>query len=86
MKKKHYKIQSQKGYWFEALSLFTDDCLTKKEKEEYKHELAQRLADLVKNNCVLDDVNNSTVKVCKVCKTKNLHYYPKTNSWTCAFC
>ena len=38
------------------------------------------------NNGVLDDVSNSTVKVCEVCKTKNLHYYPKTDSWTCAFC
>ena len=38
------------------------------------------------NNGVLDDVSNSTVKVCEVCKTKNLHYYPKTNSWACAFC
>ena len=58
MTKKHYKIQSQKGYWFETLSLFTDESLTKEEMEEYKHELAQRLADLVKNNCVLDDVIN----------------------------
>ena len=59
MTKKHYKIQSQKDYWFEVLSLFTDECLTKEEMEEYKHELAQRLADLVKNNSVLDDVNVS---------------------------
>lgn len=57
MTKKKYKIQSQKSYWFEVLSLFTDNCLTKKEAEDYKHELSQRLADLVKNNCVLDDVN-----------------------------
>ena len=73
MTKKQYKIQSQKGYWFEVLSLFTDECLTKEEMEQYKHELAQRLADLVKNNCVLDDVSNcpncgSTNRINVLCK------------------
>ena len=53
MTEKHYKIQSQKFYWFETLSLFTDECLTKEEMEQYKHELSQRLADLVKNNSVI---------------------------------
>lgn len=56
MTKKHYKIQSQESYWLEALSLFTDGCLNEAEIKQYKKDLAKRLADLVKNNCVLDDV------------------------------
>ncbi len=78
MTKKHYKIQSRKGYWFETLSLFTDECLTKEEMEEYKHELAQRLADLVKNNCVLDDV------MCD-CEDKN-YSVPEMNRQMCFQC
>lgn len=35
---------------------------------------------------VLDGVKNCTVKTCEVCKTKNLHYYPDAECWTCAFC
>ena len=58
MTKKHYKIQSQESYWLEALSLFTDGCLNEAEIKQYKKDLAKRLADLVKNNCVLDAVSN----------------------------
>ena len=78
MTKKQYKIQSQKGYWFEVLSLFTDECLTKEEMEQYKHELAQRLADLVKNNGVLDDV------MCD-CEDKN-YSVPEMNRKMCFQC
>ena len=56
MTKKHYKIQSQESYWLEALSLFTDGCLNEDEMKQYKKDLAKRLADLVKNNVVLDAV------------------------------
>jgi len=56
MTKKHHKIQSQESYWLEALSLFTDGCLNEDEMKQYKKDLAKRLADLVKNNVVLDGV------------------------------
>jgi len=63
-----------------------DHTETLEVKGRYFDIIQKDLKKLVKNNGVLNDVSNSTVKVCKVCKTKNLHYYPKTNSWTCAFC
>lgn len=25
-------------------------------------------------------------KICPECKTKNYHYYAKSNTWCCAFC
>jgi hypothetical protein len=62
MTKKHYKIQSQESYWLEALSLFADGCLNEAETKQHKKYLAKRLADLVKNNCVLDDVMQALPK------------------------
>ncbi len=70
MTKKHYRIQSQESYWTEVLSLFTDGCLNEAEIKQYKKDLAKRLADLVKNNCVLDDVN--TPFFCGNCKKKSI--------------
>tara|TARA_R110000751_G_C13418232_1_gene439935 strand:- start:163 stop:432 length:270 start_codon:yes stop_codon:yes gene_type:complete len=70
MTKKHYKIQSQESYWLEALSLFTDGCLNEAEIKQYKKDLAKRLADLVKNNDVLDLVSH-----CPLCNSDKLHQY-----------
>tara|TARA_R110002153_G_scaffold6210_16_gene28621 strand:+ start:934 stop:1152 length:219 start_codon:yes stop_codon:yes gene_type:complete len=67
MKKKHHKIQSQKDYWIETLSPFTDMCLTKDEAKKYQDELAQRLSDLVKNNIIVDSDNGDKYSVCIKC-------------------
>jgi lipopolysaccharide biosynthesis regulator YciM len=34
----------------------------------------------------IHNVSGSALKTCPNCKTKNYHYYTKTNSWCCAFC
>jgi len=32
------------------------------------------------------ELDDEILKVCQSCKTKNLHWNVKDNSWTCAFC
>ncbi len=44
------------------------------------------IATMLVNKLPIHIVSGSSLKTCPNCKTKNYHYYPKNNSWCCAFC
>lgn len=58
--------------------------MTKKEKVE--QEIVKVEKELERLKLLLHNVSGSALEVCPNCKTKNYHYYAKTNSWCCAFC
>jgi len=51
-----------------------------------KIEIEKTQKELDRLKLLLPNVSGSALKNCPDCKTKNYHYYPKTNSWCCAFC
>tara|TARA_R110000850_G_C9648591_1_gene434123 strand:- start:305 stop:481 length:177 start_codon:yes stop_codon:yes gene_type:complete len=51
-----------------------------------KIEIEKTQKELDELKLLLPNVSGSALKTCPNCKTKNYHYYAKTNSWCCAFC
>lgn len=50
-------------------------------EELIKLEIKKTEEELERLKLLLPNVSGSAIKECPNCKTKNYHYYPKTNTW-----